>query len=85
MTRDVKKIRAVHENDIENILRRFNLLKDFEEGRVLCKFCKTPTNVNNLYSFIPESGMLNIVCEKAECVNQLMQYVEEKNKKKKEQ
>ena len=75
MAMEYKNIDAVHSNDLERLLLHVGLLEQFKEQKVKCKFCGTPVTHENIYSVIKDSGSHKLVCDKADCVNQLMQFV----------
>src|SRR5688572_20455270 len=76
-----KSLKAVHENDLDNLLEKISKKTDLEEGRLKCKFCSTPINKDNLYSILPEAGAFNFICENSECVNALLVYLDERKSK----
>ncbi|KKS41646.1 MAG: hypothetical protein UV05_C0052G0004 [candidate division CPR1 bacterium GW2011_GWA2_42_17] len=75
-----KKINAVHERDLANLLEKLGIRERFEKGKVLCKFCGTPVTIENIHSFLRESAMVNMICAKPECINLLADYMDEKKK-----
>lgn len=78
MDQEKKKLNAVHEKDLSNLLVQLNLLDKVNAGEIKCKFCSTVITLQNIHSILPESGGFNFVCDAPECVNKLMQYLDEK-------
>lgn len=81
MEKEYKNIDAVHADDLERLLERVGLLDKFNQGKVKCKFCGQAVTHENIYSVIKDSGSHKLVCDKAECVNKLMQFVAYRKKK----
>lgn len=77
-----KQLNAVHERDLGTLLKRFGVQEKFNEGILSCKFCKISVTKENIYSVLPEAGMVNLICDKPDCVTQLLGYLEEKNRTK---
>lgn len=77
-----KNISMLHERDLERFLENKGLVAKFRQGGITCKFCKTKISIDNLYSILPESGMFNLVCDKGECIQKLLEYVDCKGIKK---
>ncbi|GBE16360.1 hypothetical protein BMS3Abin15_00174 [bacterium BMS3Abin15] len=81
MEREKKELSTIHERDIDKLLENTGIKNDFLAGKLHCKFCDEIVNRENVYSFLPESGAINVICDKPECVTELLSYVEEKKKK----
>lgn len=81
MKRGYKSINAVYEDDLEALLGSVGLLEDFEAGSLRCKFCKDSVDKENIYSVIKDSDTYKVVCSKARCVSDLMQYLEAKRRR----
>ena len=67
------EISAVHDTDIIQFLESLNLLKEFKEGRIHCKFCGTKITLENLQSIYPKENEIVFCCEKIECFEQAIQ------------
>lgn len=80
MDSEKKQVNAIHEKDLEGVIRNIGLWQKLEGGELKCKFCKTTITLENLYSIIPESGMFNTICDRPECIAQLNMYLSEKSK-----
>ena len=83
MEQEKKKINAVHERNLVVLLEKIGLFEKVTAGLVKCKFCTNLITPENIHSILPESGGFNLVCDKPECVNELMQYLNEKDLRKK--
>ena len=78
--RERKQLNVLHERDLDLLLERFGIKDIFLANQIKCKFCNRLVNKENVYSFLPESGMVNVICDAPECILQLSQYIEEKKK-----
>ncbi len=65
-------LRAVHDDDLEEVLRKLALHADFSHGRLKCAFCNDTINWDNLHSLFPDSGAVKCTCNRPPCVNQLL-------------
>jgi len=81
MEKEKIKMNTVLENDIDKILNTFNLKDDFYNKKIKCKFCKEIITMDNIYSFLPESGSINLICDKESCISELLIYIENKKRK----
>lgn len=72
-----KKIRAVHDQNLEKILEGLNILNKFKRGELKCKFCSGKITFDNLHSFFPQSGDIKLVCDSSNCVRQLSKLLRE--------
>lgn len=82
MERENKNIKTVLSNDIDKILDKAKIKDLFYSKEIKCKFCGDTVTVDNIYSFLPESGALNLVCCKEKCISGLLDYIDKKTKTK---
>lgn len=75
-----KKINTVFEDDLDDLLMSRDLLDKFNQKKIKCKFCRSIINRENIYSLLPESGSVNLICNKPECIIVFMEYLENKTK-----
>lgn len=78
---DEKKMKTVHERDLDNLLNKLSLTENFNSGKIKCKFCKDTITKDNIYSLVHESGAVNFVCDKSSCISEFMLHMENKNSK----
>lgn len=71
-------LHAVHDDDLATYLESLGILSDLKAGRLGCKFCGEGVTLNSLQALFPESGMIHVVCSKADCMKKLMLYVAER-------
>ena len=77
---DKKEMKAVHERDFDNLLNKLSLAENFHSGKIKCKFCRETITKDNIYSLIHESGAVNFVCDKPECISEFMLHMKSKKK-----
>lgn len=75
-----QSLNTVHEMDLERLLSSLGLVKEFQEGRLLCKFCRKIITKDNIYSLFRESGSIAFVCDDPSCITQSLIYLEERKK-----
>jgi hypothetical protein len=71
------KLKAVHDEDLENFIDRLGILKKFKSGEIKCKFCEAPITFENLHSLFPQSGAIKFVCDSSDCVRKLQAMLRE--------
>lgn len=76
MFSDRKKLPAFHQDNIEEILKRFKLWKKFWNNELECTICgSTVTKINFGCIFLSKEGIVNVACSNPEClvkVNELI-------------
>ena len=71
-----KKLPAFHENNIEEILRRFKLWKKFENNELECAICGSTIFKDNLGCiFLSREGTVNVACSNPECLERVHELI----------
>lgn len=78
MERHFKEMDAVHADDLKTLLDKVGLLEKLESRQLKCKFCQSVVSEEDIYSVIKDSGQYKVVCERADCVSRLMQFLAER-------
>jgi hypothetical protein len=73
---DEDTLRAVHDDDLEGLLKGLGVYNDFVHRKLKCAFCKDPVTLDNLHSLFPDSGAIKFSCDKPQCVNRLLLRIE---------
>jgi hypothetical protein len=64
------RVRAVHDLDLEDVLRTLGLDVLLGAGILGCEFCEEPVDLSRIYALVPLSaGTVSVVCDAASCVN----------------
>lgn len=71
-------LKAVHDNDLEEVLGSLGLSSKIKAGELKCSFCKEVITLENLHSLFPDSGAIKSTCANPDCVKLLMARLEEK-------
>lgn len=74
-----KKVDAVHDDDLLNLLDNLGLKNKFIHHKLTCAFCESAIGWDNLHSIFPDSGSIKVCCTEAECVNKLIAKFREQN------
>lgn len=61
------KMKAVHDNDLVNLLRSLNVYNDVINGKCNCLFCNQEITLDNLDSIVPYEGAIQFTCDNPEC------------------
>ena len=71
-----KKLPAFHENNIEQILKRFNLWKKLENNELKCRICKSIISKENFGCiFLSREGVVNVACSNPECLEKVSEEI----------
>lgn len=72
-----KELKAIHNDELIELLNKLELLDKLKKGKLKCKFTDTVITVENLHSIFPESGSIKLVCNSPEAIKNLSEYVNE--------
>ncbi len=72
-----KELKAIHNDELIELLIKLKLLEKLHNGKLKCKFTNTVITIDNLHSIFPESGSIKIVCNLPEAIKKLSEYVNE--------
>ena len=64
------EISAVHDRDIFEFLKSLNLLQEFNEGCIHCKFCEARITFENLQAIYPKDNEIIFCCDRIKCFEQ---------------
>jgi hypothetical protein len=74
MARD--SLKAVHDDDLDELLKSLNVYNHFVHEKLKCAFCGDIITYENLHSIFPDSGSVKLCCNKPQCVNSLLSRIE---------
>jgi len=61
-------VKAVHDSDLNNLLKRFGMLDDLVAGKFKCAVCECPVDLDNLGSIFPRDGEIGVSCDNNKCI-----------------
>ena len=67
-----KEIKAVHIADLNNLLKKYDQLEDFSEGRIQCMICNDVVSPTNVGSMQLVGKRLVFACNKTSCYSQIV-------------
>lgn len=65
-------VKAVYSEDLNNLLTRLGLYRDFSERKIKCKYCNLVISESNLFALLPEETGIAFVCDSPECTEKMM-------------
>lgn len=81
MNNNYEKLNTVHLDDISNLLNHCGIALDYKKRVIKCKFCKSIVTNKNIYSVFKDSGSYKLVCDNHDCIQSLLELVNERKKK----
>ncbi len=66
------EIKAILDEDFENLLKKLNVYDAVVSGTVSCEFCHKAINISNISMVFPKEGHVCFCCDKKECTDQLL-------------
>lgn len=69
---DTSELKAILDEDFENLLRKLNVYDAVVAGTVACEYCHDKVTIENISMVFPKNGQVCFCCDKKECTNQLM-------------
>lgn len=71
---------AIHENELESLLRNLGLLDELNAGNFSCRFCGKKIKLENLQCIYPLNNEIVFCCDKITCFQLALQENKEANK-----
>lgn len=65
-------VKAVYSDDLDDFLVSNNLMEDFVNRRIKCKYCEKVITRHNLFALIPENNSLAFCCDEPECTEKMI-------------
>ena len=66
------EMKAVHDDDLENLLRTLNVYDLVKDGKKKCLFCDEIITFDNIDSIVPYDGTVEFTCHNKECHTKLI-------------
>lgn len=61
-------IKAIHDSDLEKVLRKLGLYEGLTRGELRCAICNRTLTLENLGGLYRENGEVKLVCNRIECL-----------------
>lgn len=69
-------IRAVHEQDLGELLKSLGLSELIAKGELTCSICGSIVDLNNLLCLYPSQDEVKVCCKNQKCYEQVLREVE---------
>ena len=66
-----EKVKAVHDDDLEQFLSTIGVLNQINNGYHHCIVCNTQITIENLGAVYPKDNKINFVCDRPSCLANL--------------
>lgn len=66
-----ERVDAVHDVDLQSLLRSLGLADDLADGELSCEFCRTPIHLDAVGAIFPNGRTISVVCDSARCMARL--------------
>lgn len=69
---DTSEIKAILDQDFENLLHKLNVYDAVVAGTVQCAFCHDTVNLLNISMVFPQDSEVRFCCDKKVCTDKLL-------------
>ena len=69
-------IRAVHEQDLGELLESLGLSELMTKGQLTCGICSSTVNLDNLLCIYPSKDEVKVCCKNPECYERVLREAE---------
>lgn len=66
-----EKLKAVHDDDLEQFLLSIGVLEQIKNGLHCCIVCGTVITIENLGAVYPKDNKINFVCDRLSCFSEV--------------
>ena len=70
-------LQAIEDKKFIDFLKNLELYDDVLAGKKKCKFCKSVLTLESITYIFPEAGSIKMVCDKPDCINKLLDHINE--------
>lgn len=64
-------IPAIHDDDLEKLLKQYGLFEKVKNGEIHCPICDTIISWENIYGLYFRDNQPHLVCDSPECIDKL--------------
>ncbi len=68
MAKATNIVKAIHDSDLEKVLKKLGLYERLIRGELKCAICGRPLTLENLGGLYRENGEVKLVCNRIECL-----------------
>lgn len=61
-------VKAVHDSDLEQLLKKLGIFDDITAGKLNCAVCGCPVDLDNLGTIFPRDNEICVSCDSSRCV-----------------
>lgn len=66
-----KKIAAVHDDDLPDLLESLGVLHKLNDGKLVCPFCSLVLNIENIGAIYHSDEGIKLLCDTPQCLSSL--------------
>lgn len=66
------EMKAVHDDDLESLLKSLNVYEDVCAGKFECLFCHKKVTLENIDAIVPYDNSVQFTCDDPECHSKLI-------------
>lgn len=67
-----EKVHAIHERDLERILKGLGLLDELIAGSLVCSICGSPLSLDTIQCLYMEETQIKLCCTRIDCYERLL-------------
>lgn len=67
-----EKVRAIHEHDLERIVKELGLLDNLIAGSLVCSMCGSPLSLDTIQCLYMEENEVKFCCTRTNCYERLL-------------
>jgi len=68
LAKNTSIVKAIHDSDLESVLRKLELYEKLVRGELSCVICGRSLTLENLGGLYREDGKVKLVCNRIECL-----------------
>jgi len=68
LVKTVNVVKAIHDTDLEEVLKKLKLYDRLLRGEFKCAICGCPLTLENLGGLYRENGEVKLACERIQCL-----------------
>jgi hypothetical protein len=66
-----EKLKAVHDDDLDQFLSSIGVLDQIKKGYYHCIVCNTQITLENLGAVFPKDNKINFLCDRLSCLDKM--------------